>query len=292
MITIRKLARLPNATRHRKIVRLLAQLEAAVSGSPPTAAGAQISARYWRDLLALLSADSTVPHGVIRGADRVAGLLSELPARAQLAELRFAVNDLRHALQQLIGAEAADWDLSGPAGTLTGRAAPTASAGSTPGAAALAGSGLYLERIRAPFNLGAISRAAAAFGIAELLLSPEAALPEHPRARRAAMGAFEMLALRREPLETVAEPVFALETGGTPIDRFRFPDCGTALIGSEELGLSPAALKRAEQSAGRVTIPSPGAKSSLNVAVAVGILLYCWHAALTGDPALPDHARR
>ena len=70
--------------------------------------------------------------------------------------------------------------------------------------------------------------------------------------------------------------MFALEEGGTPIEEFVFPERGTVLVGSEELGLSPEALDIARKSRGIVTIPMFGVKRSLNVSVAFGILLYVW----------------
>ena len=55
---------------------------------------------------------------------------------------------------------------------------------------------------------------------------------------------------------------------------FVFPERGTVIIGSEELGVSPEALARATY--GRVTIPMTGLKASLNVGVAFGILMQAW----------------
>jgi TrmH family RNA methyltransferase len=77
--------------------------------------------------------------------------------------------------------------------------------------------------------------------------------------------------------------VFALELGGKPIDGFTFPRSGIVLVGSEELGLSPDALRLADGQFGRVSIPLGGAKRSLNVSVAFGILMHAWHRALTRE---------
>jgi TrmH family RNA methyltransferase len=71
-------------------------------------------------------------------------------------------------------------------------------------------------------------------------------------------------------------PVFALETGGVPIEEFSFPRRGLLIAGSEELGVSPRALAAADASLGRVSIPCYGAKASLNVSVAFGIALAAW----------------
>jgi TrmH family RNA methyltransferase len=73
-------------------------------------------------------------------------------------------------------------------------------------------------------------------------------------------------------------PFFALETGGTPLADFVFPSRGVLIAGSEELGVSPRALAAADASLGRVTIPTLGAKGSLNVSVAFGIVMQAWAA--------------
>ena len=49
---------------------------------------------------------------------------------------------------------------------------------------------------------------------------------------------------------------------------------GIVIIGSEELGVSPEALRRAD--GGCVSIPMTGLKASLNVGVAFGILMQAW----------------
>lgn len=94
------------------------------------------------------------------------------------------------------------------------------------------------------------------------------------------MGCIETMGYERVPLEALPEdmPVFALETGGTPIEEFKFPERGICIIGSEELGVSPQALSRADY--GRVSIPMTGLKASLNVGVAFGILMQKWVEAL------------
>ena len=79
-------------------------------------------------------------------------------------------------------------------------------------------------------------------------------------------------------------PFFTLETGGAPLEDFSFPSRGIMIAGSEELGVSPRALVAADASLGRVTIPTRGAKGSLNVSVAFGIVMQAWAAALNrGD---------
>ena len=71
-------------------------------------------------------------------------------------------------------------------------------------------------------------------------------------------------------------PVFALEVGGVDIDTFDFPEKGICIIGNEESGVSPSALKIADMSLGRVSIRQYGAKGSINVASATSIMLSLW----------------
>ena len=113
-------------------------------------------------------------------------------------------------------------------------------------------------------------------GAEKVYISPFCTDPNHPRAIRSGMGCIETIPWERCSLEDLPNdlPIFALETGGTPLEEFEFPKKGIVIIGSEELGISPQALQKA--SYGRVTIPMKGIKSSLNVGVAFGILMQSW----------------
>jgi TrmH family RNA methyltransferase len=137
---------------------------------------------------------------------------------------------------------------------------------------------VYLEDIRSPFNVGAMFRCAESFGVEKIWLSPLCADPNHPRAARTAMGCVGVLPWKRLELAKTGGPFFALETGGIPLEEFSFPRQGVLIAGSEELGVSPAALAAADASLGRVSIPTFGAKGSLNVSVAFGIVMHAWAA--------------
>jgi TrmH family RNA methyltransferase len=146
---------------------------------------------------------------------------------------------------------------------------------------------VYLEDIRSPFNVGAMFRTAESFGAARLYLSPHCADPLHPRAERTAMGCAGILDWERLPVEKLTGkkppvPVFALETGGTPLRDFSFPETGVMIAGNEELGISPEALALADACLGRVSIPSYGAKASLNVSAAFAIAMQAWSETLAG----------
>jgi TrmH family RNA methyltransferase len=129
-------------------------------------------------------------------------------------------------------------------------------------------------------------RTAESFGVEKIILSPFCADPLHRRAQRTAMGCIDIVPWERQDLFTAEEipqlpyPVFALETGGIPINEFNFPQQGLLITGSEELGVSPRSLAAADASLGRVSIPIHGVKASLNVSVAFGIALQKWTNAL------------
>lgn len=231
------------------------------------------AATYAASLAAYLAADAEFPDELRPLAAEAAKALSSLSRTPSSKEpgLR-ALNRLRHALLRESGQAPADWDLLDPA---SGRP-DSGSRLVFPGMKA------YLEDIRSPFNIGSMLRTADAFGLEELILSPDAADPGHPRAARSSMGATDLVPWRRAGLEALdesEEKSFALELGGTPLDEFRFPEEGIVVVGSEELGVSAEA--RAKCGLGLVSIPMRGAKGSLNVGVAFGILLNAWAAQLS-----------
>ncbi len=144
---------------------------------------------------------------------------------------------------------------------------------------------IWIPHLRSPFNVGNIIRTAAAFGVAGVVVG--AAVPElsHPRLKRAAMGAEEMVPVIRGAAGDAADllggasaPVVALETGGTPISDFAFPARGIMVVGHEELGVSEELLETCRSAGTVVSIPHDGPKSSLNVGVAAGIGLSWWQA--------------
>ena len=180
-----------------------------------------------------------------------------------------AANRLRRGLEAFAGVSPADWDFGQPLGLAL-----------DPGVRRVfPGMRAYLEDLRSPFNVGSAFRTADAFGVSELLLSGFTPEPSHPRASRTALGAAEIVSWRRAVLDDLAGlgEVFALELRGEPLDGFEFPETGVAVVGSEELGVSPEALALCAR---RVSIPMLGAKGSLNVGVAFGVMLNAWRADL------------
>ena len=141
---------------------------------------------------------------------------------------------------------------------------------------------VYLEDLRSPFNVGSIFRSAESFGFSKVLLSPDTPTPDHPRARRSAMGTDAIINWETCTSEyLIGKNIFALETDGTPIDEFDFPAEGIMILGSEETGISPHLLDMAKKSMGIVSIPMLGKKHSVNVGVAFGIAASFWSRKLT-----------
>jgi TrmH family RNA methyltransferase len=254
VFTLRRLARLGLRQRLAKAARILQGAEQSIGRGQP------VDGAYLRELGALVGGWTDGPAA---GAGRALAACDE-------EDLARATNALRHALLAGLGAEPAEWDLLAPDGGLDrscARVHPIAA---------------YLEDIRSPFNVGAIFRTAEAFGAERLILSPRTPLPTHPRASRTARGAERAVPWEVRELVDLdrSAAIFALELGGRDVGVFPFPRSGTVLVGSEELGLSPEALQLADASLGRVSVPLAGAKRSLNVSVAFGILMHRWHEAL------------
>jgi TrmH family RNA methyltransferase len=265
MIPQWKLRTLPRTTRLRKIARILQAAEVALDR------GEAVDAAYLHSCAALLQEEAALGSQARRSAEVLAATAGE-----PRDELRRAINRLRHGLLSALHEEPAEWDLLAPEqpGLDTSRRLvhPV---------------DVFLEEIRSPFNVGSIFRSAEAFGVRRVLLSPGTASPLHQRAQRSARGAVQAVPWRYLPLARLQERkgVVALELGGTPLDRFRFPAAGVLLVGSEELGLSAPALALA--GGGRISSPMAGAKRSLNVAVAFGIVMQAWSGCLATPPPRP-----
>lgn len=133
--------------------------------------------------------------------------------------------------------------------------------------------------IQDPGNLGAILRAAAAFGFQEALLGPGCADPFAPKALRGSMGAAFLMPLRRvERLEPDGGRWWALDGGpeATPLEGADLRAPLRLLVGNEGHGWRGTDLP---EGVGRLAIPIQGVES-LNAAVAAGIA--CFEAARRG----------
>ena len=300
-----KLNRLPRNQRLRKIAKIFAEAENRIfsAASTDTANINTTELLNFRAITEALASDQLFSQTVreefkyAAGIFQNAGAQNVMPGGDGTAELRRALNGVRHLLLAETGRSQADWDFTGGDGHLDPEKRRV-----------FAGMQVYLEDIRSPFNVGAMFRSAESFGAEKIFLSRFCADPNHVRARRTAMGCVEVIPWERRELFTEPKdapgieeaagteqsagieqsanieqepiPVFAMETGGTPLSEFLFPSRGLLIAGSEELGVSPRALAIADASLGRVSIPCYGAKGSLNVSVAFGIVMQAWAQAL------------
>jgi TrmH family RNA methyltransferase len=284
MIPLEKLERLPRSQRLRKAASIIGGTEHRFVEFGELPAG---EIEYLCNLAAFLSRDEHFSKAALAGLKTAHSVLTAIAssdgAVCDGTPLRRSLNAIHHVLLAETGRYTADWDFYRSPGVLDlSKRRP------------FAGMQVYLEDIRSPFNVGSMFRAAESFGAEKIWLSPLCADPRHKRAERTAMGCVDILPWERfsaDPFTGLKEsetsdhsfctgPFFALETGGTPLADFSFPERGIMIAGSEELGVSPPALAAADASAGRVSIPVYGAKGSLNVSVAFGIVMQAWAATL------------
>ena len=267
MIEPGKLFQLQGGQKRRKLALTFGALERDILGIAEKGTAYSFPnfprAEYIKEITRVLLKDPKLP---LEAADELKQLLAQEP----FDELRLC-NCARNHLLAIIGTFPAEWDL-----VIAPHAAPVNADGTVRQRDFFPGVAVYAEDIRSPFNIGSIFRTAEAMGAQKVYISPCCVDPEQPRAIRSGMGCIETMGYERLGLEELPQdiPVFALETGGTDINDFVFPKQGICIIGSEELGVSPQALKRATY--GTVTIPMKGLKASLNVGVAFGILMQKW----------------
>jgi TrmH family RNA methyltransferase len=136
------------------------------------------------------------------------------------------------------------------------------------------------ERIQDPGNLGTIIRTALAFDAAGLILTAGSVDYLSPKVVRSSMGAvFSLPIVAEQDLATSLSQLkdrkirlVALDAKGGQTLETEKQDRQTAyLFGNEGQGLSAEALEQADEV---VSIPISSATESLNVAVAVGLVLY------------------
>lgn len=272
MIDPNKLYQLSGGQKRRKLALTFGALERDIAGIPEKGMEYNFPSmpreKYTKKITEILLEDPKLPEFA---ADELKALLAEEPF-----DERRVCNTARNHLLAIIGTFPAEWDL-----VIAPHASPVDENGLVKQRSFYPGVAVYAEDIRSPFNIGSIFRTAEGMGAEKVIISPNCVDPQQPRAIRSGMGCIETMGYERKDILDIPEdvPVFALETGGTPIDEFKFPKQGICVIGSEELGVSPQALARATY--GTVTIPMIGLKASLNVGVAFGILMQKWCEALS-----------
>ncbi len=137
-----------------------------------------------------------------------------------------------------------------------------------------------LEALNDSVNIGAIARAARAFEIDAMVLSPTCVDPYYRRTVRVSMGEILHLPVARATASEWPEALDTLHDAGfetwamTPADdaddiwSVDVPDRVAIVLGAEGPGLTDAAIERATR---RVRIPISGSVDSLNVGHAAAI---------------------
>jgi TrmH family RNA methyltransferase len=136
-----------------------------------------------------------------------------------------------------------------------------------------------LYEISDPGNLGTIIRTVDAAGGAGVILVGNTVDPFHPTAVKASMGTVFNVVIRESSAENLIQWANAHQMtivatsakGSVDYRAISYPKPALLLMGSEREGLPTHILQQADQS---VAIPMRGTASSLNLAVATGILLY------------------
>lgn len=272
MIEPHKLNQLQPGQKRRKLALTFGALERDVAGIAEK--GSEYNFKsisrvdYIKKLLEIVMQDSELP---LAAKEQLETVLKTVPF-----DEKCACNLARNNLLAILGTFPAEWDL-----VIAPHASPVDEAGMVQARDFFPNVYVYAEDIRAPFNCGSIFRTAEAMGAEKVLISPLCIDPHHPKALRSGMGCIETIGFERKSVDELKDfakerdlPIFVLETGGTPIEEFKFPPKGICIIGSEELGVSPEALSSATY--GRVSIPMKGLKASLNVGVAYGIVMQAW----------------
>lgn len=131
-----------------------------------------------------------------------------------------------------------------------------------------------------PGNLGSIIRTVDAVGGQAVIVMGESTDEYHPQAVKASMGTLFSVPVYRcaapqDLIEWGARAGLAVVTTSVRAPQslwdVQLPDAAVYLFGSEAQGLTPEILAAGQLS---VSMPMEGAASSLNLAVAVGVVLY------------------
>ncbi len=139
---------------------------------------------------------------------------------------------------------------------------------------------LLLDRITDVRNLGAIARSAEVCGAHALVVPKAGSALINADALKTSAGALTRLTVCREGslvaaieyLQNAGIQVFASDLRSEkPISDLDFTGPVALVVGSEDEGVAPALLKRANE---RFIIPQQGGTDSFNVSVASGIMLY------------------
>ena len=142
---------------------------------------------------------------------------------------------------------------------------------------------VVLENIRSAYNVGSVFRTADAFLLEAIYICGYTCCPPHKEIKKTALGAEESVAWKHfdhtssaiAELQALGYTIFAVEqaAGSTMLNdlNFAITDKIAVIFGNEVTGVEQSTI---QQSAGCIEIPQFGMKHSLNVATAVGVVLW------------------
>ena|SRR5688572_13830510 len=138
-----------------------------------------------------------------------------------------------------------------------------------------------LENVRSAYNVGSVFRTADAFLIEAIYLTGYTAKPPHKEIRKTALGAEETVSWRHFPAASQAirelrqegYKVFAIEQveNSVPLDKIELTEKTAVIFGNEVSGIEQSTIALCD---GCIEIPQLGMKHSLNIATAVGVVLW------------------
>jgi len=140
---------------------------------------------------------------------------------------------------------------------------------------------LLLDGVQQPFNVGAIIRTAAAFGVEHLYLAGGVPSPRNAKVQKTALGTDRLLGWSHhdsapDALAAVRDDGYTLvglelTSTASPLAELAIGDATCVAVGHEDRGLTAAVLAGC---AALAYVPTPGKVGSLNVATATSIALY------------------
>lgn len=140
---------------------------------------------------------------------------------------------------------------------------------------------LVFDDVQNPFNVGAIARSAAGFGVDHLYVTEASCPVGHPKVQKTALGSQRFLHWTVLPTITAALTAatdagyttvgLELAEGGVPLDRCDLSGDVALVVGHEDRGVSKEGLALLDQVG---YLPLVGKIGSLNVATATAIGLY------------------
>ncbi len=142
---------------------------------------------------------------------------------------------------------------------------------------------VILENIRSAYNVGSVFRTADAFLIEAVYITGYTAKPPHKEISKTALGAqdsvdwkyFENAKIAIQHLKQLQYKIFAIEQVSDSISLEKFPeliiDKIAFVFGNEVSGVEQETILLCD---GCIEIPQFGIKHSLNISVAVGIVLW------------------